>query len=160
MRASVHRWSPEPAASGPASSTDSSRASCCSSSRHRAAGPSMPARPGRRPATPAATAAPTARSPAAQQQSPQRAPAARTFPRPLAGPAPGACGPPRLTRHLAHTAYLLHTPGNRARQPLRHPELKSCMSGSDARHTDNPVLLMRRRMGSTSLKIFNGGGYW
>ena len=28
-----------PAASGPASSTDSSRASCCSSSRHRAAGP-------------------------------------------------------------------------------------------------------------------------
>ena len=39
IRASVHRWSPKPAASGPASSTDSSRASCCSSSRHRAAGP-------------------------------------------------------------------------------------------------------------------------
>src|SRR6266542_3042443 len=39
MRASVHRWSWYPAASGPASSTVSSAASCCSSSRHRAAWP-------------------------------------------------------------------------------------------------------------------------
>src|ERR1017187_3234582 len=58
------------------------------------------------------------RSPAAQQQSPQQASAARTSPRPPAGPAPGACGPRRLTRHLAHTSYLLHTPGNCTRQPL------------------------------------------
>ena len=46
-RASVHRWSSNPAASDPASSTDSSPASCCSSSRHGAAGPfdASPARP-------------------------------------------------------------------------------------------------------------------
>src|SRR5258708_2493128 len=46
-RASVHRWSCHPAASGPASSTASSAASCPSSSRHRAACPreATPARP-------------------------------------------------------------------------------------------------------------------
>jgi hypothetical protein len=38
-RASVHRWSAHPAASGPASSAASSAASCCSSSRHCAACP-------------------------------------------------------------------------------------------------------------------------
>ena len=49
-RASVHRWSWYPAASGPAASTDSSTASCWSSSRHRAAGP-FDASPAAPPAT-------------------------------------------------------------------------------------------------------------
>ena len=46
-RASVHRWSVHPAASGPAPSATSSAASCSSSSRHCAACPreASPARP-------------------------------------------------------------------------------------------------------------------
>jgi hypothetical protein len=50
MRASVHRWSCQPAASGPAPSAASSTASCPSSSRQRAACP-RDATPGRPPAS-------------------------------------------------------------------------------------------------------------
>src|SRR6266536_3383432 len=53
MRASVHRWSWYPAASGPASSTASSAASWASSSRHRVAWP-LDATPATPPASQAA----------------------------------------------------------------------------------------------------------
>src|SRR5207249_6370162 len=83
-----------------------------------------PARPGLLPARPAATAAPTARSPAAPRRSPQPAPAARiSWPLPP-GPAPGAFGPRRSARRLAHTACTLHTATGPTRQPRGHHQLK------------------------------------
>src|SRR6185437_12403447 len=62
---------------------------------------------------------------AGQQRSPPKAPAARISPRPAGGPVPAAYGPRRLTRRLAHTAYILHTAGSRmCQQPCGHRELK------------------------------------
>jgi hypothetical protein len=112
IRARVHRWSSQPAAAGPASSSRSS-----STSRHRAACP-FDARPGAPPACHAARHRCTDRSDAAaQRRSPLPQPAARTSPPPPAGPAPAAGAPQRLNRRPAHASHTVHTAGNRPCQP-------------------------------------------
>ena len=117
----VHRWSPSlrPAARPPAPTPAGPAAA------HPAgtAPPALRCQPGRAACQPRLPPPPHRPLGHPQLSSNLRSgPAARTSPRPPAGPASGACGPRQLTRHLAHTAYLLHTPGNRARQPHGHPE--------------------------------------
>jgi hypothetical protein len=60
---------------------------------------------------------------------------------PPAGPAPGAFGPRRSTRHLARTACTLHTAGSRTRHPGGHHQLKVFKKRSE---TATP-----RRIGAT-----------